>query len=60
MRVKRIVLRGADELREILTQGWWAIERGGQVFSRWTDGEAAAPLLAMRSTVMWISIWPAQ
>jgi hypothetical protein len=58
VRVKRIVLRGADELREIpldhpdLTRGWWAVERNGQVLSRWTDGEAVLPLPAMRGTVM--------
>jgi Hint domain len=56
--VKRIVLRGADELREIpvdhpdLTRGWWAVERDGQVMSRWTDGEAVLPLPAMRGNVM--------
>ena len=58
VRVKRIVLRGADELREIpvdhpgLTRGWWAVERDGQMMSRWTDGEAVLPLPAMRGTVM--------
>jgi hypothetical protein len=58
VRVKRIVLRGADDLREIpvdhpdLTRGWWAVERDGQVMSRWTDGEAVLPLPAMRGTVM--------
>jgi Hint domain len=56
--VKRIVLRGVDEVREIpvdhpgLTQGWWAVEREGQVMSRWTDGEAVLPLPEMRGTVM--------
>jgi hypothetical protein len=58
MRVKRIVLRRADELREIpvdhpnLTRGWWAIERDGQMMSRWTDGEAVLPLPVMSGTVM--------
>ena len=58
VRVKRIVLRGADEVREIpvdhpdLTRGWWAVERDGQVMSRWTDGEAVLPLPAMRGAVM--------
>ena len=57
-RVKRIVLRGADELHEIpldhpdLTRGWWGVERDGPVMSRWTDGEAVLPLPAMRGTVM--------
>ena len=58
VRVKRIVLRGADDLREIpidhpdLTLGWWAVERDGQVMSRWTDGEAVLPLPAMRGSVI--------
>jgi hypothetical protein len=58
VRVKRIVLRGADELREIpvdhpdLSRGWWAVERDGQIMSRWTDGEAVLPLPAMRGHVM--------
>jgi hypothetical protein len=53
VRVKRIVLRGADELREVpvdhpdLTRGWWAVERDGQIMSRWTDGEAVLPLPAV-------------
>jgi hypothetical protein len=56
--VKRIVLRGMDELREIpvdhpdLTRGWWAVERDGQVMSRWTNGEAVLPLPEMRGNVM--------
>jgi hypothetical protein len=56
--VKRIVLRGAEELREIpvdhpdLTRGWWAAERDGQTMSRWTDGEAVLPLPAMCGLVM--------
>jgi len=58
VRVKRIVLRGADDLREVpvdhpdLTRGWWAVERDGQVISRWTDGDAVLPLPAMRGIVM--------
>ena len=58
VRVKRIVLRGADEVREVpvdhpdLTRGWWAVERDGQMMSRWTDGEAVLPLPAMRGNVM--------
>ena len=58
MRVKRIVLRGADETREVpvdhpdLTRGWWAVERDGPIMSRWTDGDAVLPLPAMRGTVM--------
>jgi hypothetical protein len=56
--VKRIVLRGAIELREVpmdhpdLTEGWWDIERDGQVMSRWTDGDAIVPLPAMNGPVM--------
>jgi Hint domain len=58
VRVKRIVLRGTDELREVpvdhpdLTRGWWAVERDGQMISRWTNGEAVLPLPAMRGPVM--------
>ena len=58
VRVKRIVLRGADDVREVpmdhpdLTRGWWAVERDGQMMSRWTDGEAVLPLPAMRGIVM--------
>jgi Hint domain len=58
VRVARIVLRGADEVREVpvdhpgLTEGWWAIERDGQVMSRWTDGDAVLPLPAMSGSVM--------
>jgi hypothetical protein len=53
VRVKRIVLRGMDELREVpmdhpgLTTGWWDIEREGQMMSRWTDGDAVLPLPAV-------------
>ena len=58
VRVKRIVLRSAAETREIpvdhpnLTPGWWAVERDGQMMSRWTDGEAVLPLPAMSGTIM--------
>ena len=58
VRVKRIVLRGADGLREVpvdhpaLSQGWWGIEQDGSMMSRWTDGEAALPLPAMRGHVV--------
>jgi Hint domain len=58
VRVKRIVLRGADELREIpvdhpdLSRGWWAVERDGQLMSRWTNGEAVLPLPEMSGHVM--------
>jgi hypothetical protein len=58
VRVKRIVLRGANELREIpmdhpdLTEGWWDIERNRQMMSRWTDGDAVVPLPTMDGHVM--------
>ncbi|HEY2617103.1 MAG TPA: Hint domain-containing protein [Acetobacteraceae bacterium] len=58
VRVARIVLRGADEVREVpvdhpdLAGGWWAVERDGQAISRWTDGEAVLPLPAMRGDIM--------
>jgi hypothetical protein len=58
VRVARIVLRGADEVREVpvdhpdLASGWWAVERDGQVISRWTDGDAVLPLPAMHGDVM--------
>jgi hypothetical protein len=35
-----------------LTRGWWAVERDGQIMSRWTDGAAVLPLPAMRGSVM--------
>jgi hypothetical protein len=52
------VLRGANELREIpmdhpdLTEGWWAVERDGQMMSRWTDGNAVLPLPAMAGDII--------
>ena len=58
VRVKRIVLRGTGETREVpvdhpdLNQGWWGIEQDGPMMSRWTDGEAALPLPAMRGHVV--------
>jgi hypothetical protein len=58
VRVARIVLRSAEEVREVsvdhpdLAKGWWAIERDGQAICRWTDGEAELPLPAMRGDVM--------
>jgi hypothetical protein len=47
-----------DEVREVpvdhpdLANGWWAVERDGQVISRWTDGEAVLPLPAMHGDAM--------
>jgi hypothetical protein len=33
-----------------LTEGWWAVERDGQVMSRWTNGDAVLPLPSRVST----------
>ena len=58
VRVKRLVLRGADETNEVamdhpdLTRGWWAVEHDGPIMSRWTDGEAVLSLPTMRGTVV--------
>jgi hypothetical protein len=35
-----------------LIAGWWAVERDGQVLSRWTDGEALLPLPEMKGDAM--------
>jgi hypothetical protein len=56
--VKRFVLRAANEVKEVpmdhpgLTEGWWAVERDGQMMSRWTDGDAVVPLPVMSGDVM--------
>jgi len=56
--VTRLVLRGADEVREVpvdhpdLVDGWWAVEHDGQMMSRWTDGEAVLPLPPVRGIAM--------
>jgi hypothetical protein len=58
VRVRRIVLLGANELREVpmdhpdLAKGWWDIERDDQAMSRWTDGEAVLPLPATAAPVI--------
>ena len=57
VRVKRIVLRGAQDARDPvdhpdLSRGWWAVERDGLMMSRWTDGEAVLPVPAMRGHVV--------
>ncbi len=58
VRVTRIVLRNADDIREIpvdhpdLTSGWWAVERDGLAMSRWTNGEAVLPLPDSEDIVM--------
>jgi hypothetical protein len=56
--VERIVLRGADEVREVpvdhpsLSRGWWAVERSGTALHRWTDGDAMLPLPEMAGPAM--------
>ena len=56
--VTRLVLRGADEVREVpvdhpdLVDGWCTVERDGQMMSRWTDGEAVLPLSEVRGIAM--------
>ncbi len=56
--VARIVLRGADEVREVpvdhpdLVDGWWTVDREGLMMRRWTDGEAVLPLPPMRGAAM--------
>ncbi len=58
MCVRRIVLRGAGEIRENpvdhpdLVTGWWEIERDGRMMSRWTDGAAALPLPPMHGPIL--------
>ena len=58
VRVARLVLRSADEVREVpmdhpdLVDGWWAVEHDGQAITRWTDGEAVLPLPQMRGIAM--------
>ena len=57
-RVKRIVLRGASETRQVpvdhpdLARGWWAVEQDGPMMSRWTDGEAVLPLPTISGHVL--------
>jgi hypothetical protein len=56
--VERVLLRGANEMREIpldhpdLSQGWWAVERDGAALRRWTNGAAVLPLPAMDGPTM--------
>jgi antigen 43 len=58
VRVKQLVLRSADELREIpldhpaLAEGWWAVERDGTALRRWTIGEAVLPLPTLSGPTM--------
>jgi Hint domain len=56
--VERIVLRGANELREVpvdhpgLSQGWHAVERDGVALRRWTNGDAVLPLPVLGGPTM--------
>jgi hypothetical protein len=56
--VERIVLRDANELREIpvdhpvLSQGWHVVERDGVALRRWTTGDAVLPLPVLGSPTM--------
>jgi hypothetical protein len=58
VRVKRIVVRGPDQTREVamdspdLARGWWEIEHNGPVMSRWTDGDAVLPLSPTRGSAI--------
>jgi hypothetical protein len=58
VRVGRIVLRSAEEVREVpvdhpdLAKGWWAVEREGRAICRWTDGAAMLPLPTMRGDLI--------
>jgi len=58
LRVRRIVLRGAGETREIamdhpdFARGWWDVERDGPALIRWTDGDAVLPLPRMRGPAL--------
>jgi hypothetical protein len=58
VRVARLVLRSAEEVREVpmdhpdLVNGWWDIEHDGPIMSRWTDGEAVLSLPPMRGIAM--------
>ena len=56
--VERVVLRGANELRELpvdhpdLSQGWHAVERHGGSQGRWTNGDAVLPLPVLVGPIM--------
>ena len=58
VRVARLVLRSADEAREVpmdhpdLVNGWWAVEHNGQAITRWTDGAAVLPMPKVRGLAM--------
>ena len=56
--VERIVLRGANELREVpvdhpgLSRGWHVVERDEVVLRRWTNGDAVLPLPVLSGPTM--------
>jgi hypothetical protein len=56
--VERIVLRGANELREVpvdhpgLSKGWHVVERDGVALRRWTSGDAVLPLPVLGGPAM--------
>ena len=56
--VERIVLRGANELREVpvdhpdLSKGWHMVERDGVALRRWMNGDAVIPLPALGGPTM--------
>ena len=56
--VERIVLRGANELREVpvdhpdLSKGWHMVERDGVALRRWTNGDAVLPLPVLGGPTM--------
>jgi hypothetical protein len=58
VRIKRLVLRAANEVRDIpvdhpaLSEGWWAVEQDGNALRRWTRGEAVLPLPAVNGPAM--------
>jgi hypothetical protein len=58
VRVSRIILRSAHDLREIpvdhpdIAKGWWAVERDDSILCRWTNGDAALRLPELDGTAM--------
>jgi hypothetical protein len=56
--VERIVLRSADEVRELpldhpgVSKGWWDVERDGVTIRRWTNGDAVLSLPAIGGPAM--------
>jgi hypothetical protein len=58
VRVARIVLRSADDMREVpvdhpdIVRGWWAVERDGIALRRWTNGDAVVPLPKLKGDAL--------